>query len=92
MILFQVSAACLGLTLIICRSRLFTAIRRLGPKVLRCCQCVGFWVGLAISPLFLTAEYCLLNALITSGLGYITNRQYPALSTIKESKKSWPTT
>ena len=92
MFLFQVSAAGLGLTLIICRSALMLWLRRVGPKALGCCQCVAFWVSFTISPFFLTAEFCILNAFITSGLGYIVNRQYPALSTIKETKRLWPTT
>ena len=90
MILFQVSLACLGLTLIVCRSKLFAKIRQRGPKMMQCCQCVGFWVSFLLSPYFLTIEFCFLNAFITSGLGYLTNRQFPALSTIKESQ-SWLT-
>jgi len=53
--------AVLGATLIVNRSVLFAPLRRLFPKpdgetpflgtLVRCTQCLGFWVGLAASPL-----------------------------------------
>ena len=85
MILFQTALAGLGLTLLICRSKLLEPVRKFGPKMLGCCQCVGFWAGLAVGPMFLSPKYTLLNALMVSAFGYLTNRQYPTL--IKENKK-----
>ncbi len=51
----------LGATLIVNRSVLFAGLRRLFPKpegetpffgtLIRCTQCLGFWVGLFASPL-----------------------------------------
>ena len=79
-ILFQTSLAALGLALIICRSKLMAPLRQYGPTMLQCCQCVAFWAGLALGPMFLSPEYTLLNALISSAFGYLVNRQYPPLT------------
>lgn len=87
-ILFQTSLAALGLALIICRSKLMAPLRQYGPTMLQCCQCVAFWAGLALGPMFLSPEYTLLNALISSAFGYLVNRQYPPLT---KDQKKWDT-
>lgn len=40
-------AALIGTTLIVVRSTLLRPIRQLGPTLLGCSQCVGFWIGAA---------------------------------------------
>jgi hypothetical protein len=39
--------ALVGATLIVVRGAIFGPLQRLYPPLFRCCQCAGFWVGVA---------------------------------------------
>jgi hypothetical protein len=60
--------AAVGAALIVARGTLFRSLRRLWPALLACCQCVGFWTGVAFESVWAVSEHSAWHAAVVDAV------------------------
>lgn len=74
--------ACYGMTMILVYSKIFEYVRiklnslnsEMLTYMLKCCMCMGFWVGIFVSLILEVPFNCFIAGCISSGTSYLLSR------------------